>query len=159
MLKRVREQVKHGWVARSTAAGSLSTGNRDGSWVDPAAGETSASNAFVQLARDAIILSRMEHQDPQSSPPTGTDSGVVFQGLERVAIRMRETRVTSSAWCLALRTRAGEGRILRVECTDGSALFRGEGVFLGWPQTDLEALYRRSLPPAPPSEPDAGQFG
>jgi hypothetical protein len=159
MLKRIREQVKQRWVVRSTAASPLGTGNHGGVGVHPAIGETSASSAFVQLARDAIILFRMQHQDPRTSLPTGGEDGMEFQALERIAIRMRESRVTTSAWCLALRTRAGEGRIVRIECADRSALFRGEGVFLGWPQTDLEALYRRSLPPAPPSEPDAGQLG
>jgi hypothetical protein len=78
--------------------------------------------------------------------------------LERVAIRTRESGVTLAGWRLGASTRGGPGSITRVDGASGS-LFRGDGAYLGWSQTNLEAEYRRLVPRPPDPEPDAGQFG
>jgi len=82
-----------------------------------------------------------------------------FRGLDRIAIRTRESAVAASAWSLSISTAQGQGRIALVETRGGAAVYRGEGLFLGWPQSELEIAYRSLRPPPPPSEPDAGQFG
>ena len=66
--------------------------------------------------------------------------------LERSAIRVRESEVTLSAWRLGVSCDEGPGAIVLVETPGGGSLYRGEGVFLGWPQERLEAAYRRLLP-------------
>lgn len=80
-------------------------------------------------------------------------------GLTRVAIRTRESGSTLSAWRLSVSTMQGEGAIVLVETPGGGALFRGEGVCLGWPQRRLEAAYQRLSPAGGGPEPDAGQLG
>lgn len=82
-----------------------------------------------------------------------------FRALERVVIRTRESRITASAWRLSASAAQGEGTICHFENAGGVLLYRGEGIFLGWPQPELEGAYRRLRPPATGPEPDAGQFG
>lgn len=84
---------------------------------------------------------------------------VAAGALERVAIRTRESGLTLAAWRLAASSAQGEGTIFLVETPGGGALFRGDGVFLGWPQPRLEAAYRRLQPGGGEPEPDAGQLG
>lgn len=79
--------------------------------------------------------------------------------LERVAIRMRESELTLSAWRLGIATAQGPGTIFLVETLGGGGLFRGDGVCLGWPQQRLEAAYRRLLPGGGDPDPDPGQAG
>jgi hypothetical protein len=85
---------------------------------------------------------------------------VTLLGLERVAVRTREKRNTGSAWCLSISSADGAGRVTLIESHGaGLALYRGDGVFLGWPRHELEAAYRLWLPPPPAPEADAGQLG
>jgi hypothetical protein len=105
------------------------------------------------------FLSAMSNQDAGRPSSPDADRGVRSLGLERVPVRMRESRVTTSAWCLAVHTARGDGRITRLEAPDGSTIYRGEGVFLGASADELEVAYRCALPPAPPPDPDPGQFG
>lgn len=70
--------------------------------------------------------------------------------LERVAIRLRESAVTLSAWRMAVRAPEGAGSLVRVE-TPGGALFRGEGWFLGWTQDAMSGAWAELLP-SPPSD-------
>ncbi len=79
--------------------------------------------------------------------------------LERVAIRLRESDVTLSAWRLGLTSSEGSGAIYLVETLGGGTLFRGDGLCLGWPQQRLEAAYRRLLPGGGNPEPDGPAFG
>lgn len=65
--------------------------------------------------------------------------------LERVAIRLRESGSTLSAWRLSARAREGAGSVVRVE-TAGGPLFRGEGVFLGWTQDALAGAWAELVP-------------
>ena len=64
---------------------------------------------------------------------------------ERVPARTREGRVTLSAWRMSITTANGAGAIVLVE-TNVGAVFRGEGMFLGWPQETLAAAYRALVP-------------
>lgn len=91
--------------------------------------------------------------------PHTNSTALEFVGLVRSAIRTRESVVILSAWRLVLRSAQGEGTIDLVETGNGTAFYRGAGLFLGWPQADLESVYRRSRPAAPGPEPDPGQFG
>jgi hypothetical protein len=70
--------------------------------------------------------------------------------LERVAIRLRESTVTLSAWRLLATAREGAGSLVRVE-TAGGSLFRGDGWFLGWSQQDLISAWD-GLVPRPETE-------
>ena len=101
----------------------------------------------------------MTTQDPGQSALFDSLREPVFVGLDRVAVRTREDRATLSAWRLSVSAAQGEGKICLFEIRGGATLYRGEGIFLGWPQTQLEAAYRGLLPPATDPEPDAGQFG
>lgn len=84
--------------------------------------------------------------DPRALPP------------ERRPIRTRESGVTLSAWCLPVSCLEGEGAIVLLESA-GQTHYRGDGVFLGWAQSRLEAAYR-ALVPAPEEErPIFGQLG
>ncbi len=64
---------------------------------------------------------------------------------DRVPARTREGRITLSAWRMNIATPKGAGSIMLVE-TNVGAVFRGEGVFLGWPQETLAAAYRSLVP-------------
>jgi len=68
---------------------------------------------------------------------------------ERVPARTREGRVTLSAWRMAITTATGTGAIVLVETSVG-AVFRGEGIFLGWAQETLAAAYHALLPRGAP---------
>ena len=57
--------------------------------------------------------------------------------MERVPIRTRESNVTRSAWRMEVDCDEGAGAITFVD----DALYRGEGLFLGWSQDDLAAAW------------------
>lgn len=84
--------------------------------------------------------------------PTQTEPKVVpgLEGAsatppERVPVRTREGRITLSAWRMSVTTPNGAGAIVLVE-TNVGAVFRGEGVFLGWAQDALATAYRTLVP-------------
>jgi hypothetical protein len=79
--------------------------------------------------------------------------------LERVAIRTRESALTLSAWRLAVEADQGHGTIDLVETPGGGSLYRGDGLFLGWPQARLGAGYRLLVPGGGDPEPEALQLG
>jgi hypothetical protein len=66
--------------------------------------------------------------------------------LERFLIRTREGSTTQSAWRLSVASEQGEGAIVFVEVSPEETFFRGDGVFLGWPQDRLAAAYSILLP-------------
>ncbi len=78
--------------------------------------------------------------------------------LERMAIRLRESSVTLSAWRMAVSGAEGAGTLVRVD-TPGGALFRGEGWFLGWTQEAMSSAWAELLPPPPPDTMDLPQLG
>lgn len=78
--------------------------------------------------------------------------------LERVAIRLRESSVTLSAWRMAVVAPEGSGTLVRVE-TPGGSLFRGEGWFLGWSQEGMSSAWAELLPPVESDPMDTPQLG
>lgn len=64
-------------------------------------------------------------------------TNAVVRSLERVPIRTRESNVTRSAWRMEVTCDEGDGAITLLE----QGLYRGDGLFLGWPQEDLAAAY------------------
>ena len=78
--------------------------------------------------------------------------------LERVAIRLRESSVTLSAWRMAVAAPEGSGTLVRVE-TPGGALFRGEGWFLGWGQEAMSTAWAELLPQVEPEPVETPQLG
>jgi hypothetical protein len=78
--------------------------------------------------------------------------------LERTPIRTRESSVTRSAWRLTVASVEGGGSIALVEAGEETR-YRGDGVFLGWPQERLEAAYRALLPESDEGTIQLQQFG
>jgi hypothetical protein len=75
----------------------------------------------------------------------------------RVHIRVREASVTLSAWRIEVSSPRGPGWIVLAE--HNASWYRGEGVFLGWPQQRLEGAFRALLPPPEKAELDIPQLG
>ncbi len=71
--------------------------------------------------------------------------GATATAPERVPARTREGRITLSAWRMNVTTPNGAGAIVLVE-TNVGAVFRGEGLFLGWAQDTLATAYRALVP-------------
>jgi hypothetical protein len=66
--------------------------------------------------------------------------------LDRFLIRLRDGSATQSAWRLSVESDEGQGAIILVEASPEETFYRGEGVFLGWPQDRLASAYRALLP-------------
>lgn len=64
-------------------------------------------------------------------------TNAIVRSMERVPIRTRESNVTRSAWRMEVDCDEGAGAITIVD----DAFYRGEGLFLGWPQEELAAAY------------------
>ena len=79
--------------------------------------------------------------------------------LERFPIRTRDSSVTQSAWRLSVACGEGEGSVVFVETSTEETLYRGEGVFLGWPQERLEVAYRALLPVSDEQPLEMNQLG
>lgn len=71
--------------------------------------------------------------------------GATATAPERVPVRTREGRITLAAWRMNVSAPGGTGAIVLVE-TNVGAVFRGEGLFLGWAQDMLAAAYRTLVP-------------
>ena len=78
----------------------------------------------------------------------------VVRSLERFTIRTRDTEATQSAWRMEIESDGGRGAIMLVDLPEGQAIYRGEGVFLGWTQQQLATIFSRLRvgPDAPPFE-------
>ena len=74
--------------------------------------------------------------------------------LERSPIRVRESSATQSGWRLAAECAEGAGSITLVDAVAGREVYRGDGVFLGWPQERLAAAYAALRP-----KPEEDRFG
>jgi hypothetical protein len=72
---------------------------------------------------------------------------------------VREVSVTLSAWRLTIASEQGDGTITLVELSPENALFRGDGVFLGWPQDRLASAYAALTPKAEAAPPETQQLG
>ena len=85
--------------------------------------------------------------------PIQTETKPTLPGLEgatatppeRVPVRTREGRITLAAWRMNVTAPGGSGTIVLVE-TNVGAVFRGEGLFLGWAQDKLATAYRALVP-------------
>jgi len=66
--------------------------------------------------------------------------------LDRFLIRLRDGSATQSAWRLSVESEEGQGAIILVEVSPAETFYRGEGVFLGWPQDRIGSAYRALLP-------------
>jgi hypothetical protein len=75
----------------------------------------------------------------------------------RTAIRVREVSVTISAWRIEIDSPRGHGWITLAE--HGGSWYRGDGVFLGWPQPRLQAAWQALLPAPEKAELDFPQLG
>ena len=95
---------------------------------------------------------------PEEPLVPGLDSPSA-RALERFPIRTRESSVTRAAWRLSVTSAEGEGAIVLLELSSGQTLYRGEGVFLGWPQERLEPAYHALLPRSDEPNFEIGQLG
>src|SRR5947207_386361 len=67
--------------------------------------------------------------------------GIVAAPLARVAVRRRESDVTSSAWRLQVTSDQGAGSIVLVDVSVDRSCFRGDGIFLGWSEARMAEIY------------------
>ncbi|GAC1535967.1 MAG: hypothetical protein NVS2B9_01520 [Myxococcales bacterium] len=76
-------------------------------------------------------------------------TGVTRKHLGRSAVRLRESKQTLSAWRLETSSAQGDGAIVLIDLLPPSQVsYRGEGVYLGWPQEKLATIWRAlSSPP------------
>ena len=91
----------------------------------------------------------MPSQEPSSRESPELVAGLTSPrrlSLERFSIRTRESSSTQAGWRLVAASDEGEGAIVFVETRPDEALYRGDGVFLGWPQERLAAAYNALLP-------------
>ncbi|HQQ76406.1 MAG TPA: hypothetical protein PLB01_03550 [Thermoanaerobaculia bacterium] len=97
--------------------------------------------------------------DPDFDPLAGIL--VSSHRVERIAARARDVAHTFSAWALSVHTAQGPGRIVRIELTPETTLWRGDGVFLGWTTERLVAAWDalRAAEPETESSPDFPQLG
>ncbi|HEX7679312.1 MAG TPA: hypothetical protein VF713_14370 [Thermoanaerobaculia bacterium] len=91
----------------------------------------------------------MNDDDPREIGSLLTNA--ILRSLERAPIRMRESGVTHAGWRMEISSDQGSGSIMLVELPDGRSVHRGDGMFLGWPQEQLEATYAamREVPDEP----------
>lgn len=86
-------------------------------------------------------------------------NGVVAKPLERVSVRSRLSQVTRAAWKLEASSPSGDGAIVLVEVSPEEIHYRGEGIFLGWPQERLARAYQALLPNPGDADPISPQLG
>jgi uncharacterized damage-inducible protein DinB len=95
---------------------------------------------------------------PGEKSPTERPNASGFRSLERAPTRVREIGTTVSAWQMIVDSDRGSGTITLIDVS-GQPFYRGEGIFVGWPQEQLAAEYQRLN--KPPDEPtfDLQQLG
>jgi hypothetical protein len=81
---------------------------------------------------------------PDGAPLSGL-TGVNARAPERVPTRTRGSNFTQGAWRLPITSDQGAGAIVLVEVPEAQH-YRGEGLFLGWDQERLQAVYRACRP-------------
>ena len=96
----------------------------------------------------------MDSPEETASSPLESLTNPRVQSFERFLIRTRGGVATQSAWRLSVTCGEGDGAILFIEIGPDEAFYRGEGVFLGWSQQQMGAVYRLLLPKSedPPFE-------
>jgi len=77
----------------------------------------------------------------------------------RAPLRIRGAAVTTAGWRISVQAPRGAGTIVLAE-QGVQQFYRGDGLFLGWPQERLETAWRALLPPSEgPSGGDHQQLG
>ncbi len=76
--------------------------------------------------------------------------GASRTSLARAVLCVRGLAARISGWRMELQSARGAAAIVLVEPPGGGIFYRGEGACLGWPQDQLERLYRSLLPDEPP---------
>lgn len=77
----------------------------------------------------------------------------------RTPLRTRGAAVTTAGWRISVQGPRGAGTIVLAE-QGAQRFYRGDGVFLGWPQERLETTWGALLPPSEgPSGGDHLQLG
>jgi hypothetical protein len=97
--------------------------------------------------------------NPTEPRDFGELRGLVAKPLERVDVRTRSSQVTQSAWRLEVSSPSGGGAIFLVEVSPRENHFRGDGLFLGWPQERLAAAYEALRPKSDEPNPEVPQLG
>ncbi len=82
--------------------------------------------------------------------PTERPIPIAMRSLERMPTRVREIGTTVSAWKMTVDSEHGVGTITLID-SSGRPFYRGDGIFLGWPQDKLADEYQRLN--KPPDEP------
>lgn len=119
------------------------------------------------MARHLAIVRIDIRRQRGSRVSPSTDQAKIIAGLhevaigplERVPVRARDSHVTVSAWRVLVDSENGSGAIVLLELSSGEHYYRGEGVFLGWPQEKLASTYRALLPEQPEAETQTLQLG
>ncbi len=104
----------------------------------------------------------MSGDDTQTGQPPELVPGLTNPrtlSLERFLIRTRTGSATQSAWRLSVACEEGQGAIVFVEALPGESFYRGDGIFLGWPQDRMESAYRALLPKSEESSFELHQLG
>ena len=97
----------------------------------------------------------MAGDDTETGRPADLVPGLTHPrtlSVDRFLIRMRGGSVTQSAWRLSVTADQGQGTIIYVDASPEETFYRGDGVFLGWPQDRLAAAYK-ALQPEPDEPP------
>ncbi len=68
-------------------------------------------------------------------------TAIVVQPIARSPVRRREDGHTLAAWRLEMSCDQGRGGIVQLDIGAGDLRYRGDGVFLGWPQDRLAEAY------------------
>ena len=101
----------------------------------------------------------METTDQTNDSPLAGLTEPRALSLERFLIRTRGGSATQSAWRLAVVCGEGQGAIIFVEVASDETFYRGEGIFLGWPQDRMAAAYRALLPKSEETSFETQQLG
>jgi hypothetical protein len=114
------------------------------------------------VADDAKAPDPDRPRDESAAEPGGPLGGLKEArcvAIERVEIRTRESITARAGWRLQAASASGEGAISLIEISPTVSLYRGDGVFLGWPAERLEAAYRALLPPSDEPTFESNQLG
>jgi fluoroacetyl-CoA thioesterase len=135
-----------------------------------------ATHRRAVVANERLVAGARRRNAPEiaadgSAPPSVPDAPVSVPpvvegathprglGLERSLIRARQSAVTVAAWTLTIGADEGEGEITLVDLPGEGAIYRGDGICLGWPQERLAAAYATLSPRDTAGAFEMQQFG
>lgn len=116
----------------------------------PASSQLTTAHCFSRV-QCPTMTEPASPSEPANDLPGLTNATVLSLG--RTPIRTRESAVTLAAWRMEIACDEGRGSIVLFESA-GQGIYRGEGLLLGWPQSDLSAAYQALIaaPEEPPEE-------